>query len=250
LLFLQVLYKKYENFPFNLQATFYAQFTQLSFTEFASLLGSATMKVAGQFSTLTKDFAGVAAERVKTAAVDLRNFTSIMYVVALEEKERARRLSDPNEIIAINNAWFQSQLIRDLSALCIFLLPPPPPSFPISSIFCVLSLSFIFLSLFQDKSSSLPRYPLSLVEECERRWRLSTITPNASRKIAALVNANHARFDLAMERAAERERVHAEAIAHSRLNPRAPAFVPHQAFGPKVEPAPVARTNVASGAQL
>jgi len=186
--------------------------------EFASLLGSATMKVAGQFTTLTKDFAGVAAERVKTAAGDLRNFTAIMYVVALEEKERARRLSDPNEITAINNAWFQSQLIRDLSALY--------------------------------KSSSLPRYPLSLVEECERRWRLSTITPNASRKIAALVNANHARFDLAMERAAERERVHAEAIAHSRLNPRAPAFVPHQAFGPKVEPAPVARTNVASGAQL
>lgn len=186
--------------------------------EFASLLGNATMKMASQFSSLTKDFAGAATERVKTVAGDLKSFTSSMYIIALEEKERARRLSDSDEITAINNAWFQSQLIRDLSALY--------------------------------RPSSLARYPLGLIEESERRWRMSSITPSASRKIAGLVLANSQKFELAMQRAADAERARADAISHSRLNPRAPAFVPHQAFAPKVEPAPIAPASVASSAQL
>jgi hypothetical protein len=176
------------------------------------------MRVASQFSTLTKDFAGAAAERVKIVAGDIKNFSTIMYIVALEEKERARRLSDPDEITAINNAWFQSQLIRDLSSLY--------------------------------RASSFARYPLSLIEESERRWRMVSVTPSASRKVAAMVLVNQQKFELAVQRCAERERVHADSILHSRLNPRAPAFVPHQPLLAKVEPAPVVRMNVASGAQL
>jgi hypothetical protein len=187
-------------------------------TEFATLLGNATMKVASQFSSMTKDFAGAAAERVKTVAVDIRNFTATMYVVALEEKERARRLSDPDEVSAINNAWFQSQLIRDLSALY--------------------------------KPTAWARYPLGLIEESERRWRMSSVTPSASHKISALVLANRQQFALATQRAADLESARADAIAHSRLNPRAPAFVPHQSLPAKPEPAPVQRTNIAAGAQL
>lgn len=183
--------------------------------DFASLLGNATMKMASQFSSLTKDFANTAADRVKTVAGDLKSFTSVMYVIALEEKERARRLSSSDEITAINNAWFQSQLIRDLSALY--------------------------------KPSSLARYPLGLIEGQERAWRLANITPSASRRISEIVLANSQKFELALQRAADLERARADAISHSRLNPRAPAFVPLAA---KVEPAPVAPAMVASSAQL
>jgi len=186
--------------------------------EFAALLGNATMKVASQFSSLTKDFAGAAAERVKSAAADVKSFSQIMYIIALEEKERARRLSDTNEIYAIQNAWIQSQLIRDLSALY--------------------------------RPASYSRYPLGLIEESERRWRMSNITPTASHKLSAIVLANAHKFQLAMQRAADAERIRNEAILHSRLNPRAPAFVPHTSTFQKVEPpAPIIR-NVASGAQL
>lgn len=187
--------------------------------EFATLLGNATMRVASQFSSLTKDFANSAAQRVKSAALDLHHFTSIMYIVALEEKERARRLSDPSEALAINNAWFQSQLIRDLSAL------------------------------YKPASIKPARYPIGLIEECEKRWRMSCITPNASHKLATIAIANNRAFEGAMKRAADRELAHADAISHSRLNPRAPAFVPQQSFE-KVEPAYAPRMHAASGAQL
>jgi len=186
--------------------------------EFASLLGSATLKMASQFSSLTKDFASAATERVKTAAGDLKNFTTNMYILALEEKERARRLADPSEITAINNAWLQSQLIRDLSAL-------------------------------YRPSTRVARFPLSLIEEQERRWRLASITPAASRKIAALVLVNASKFQLAGQRAWAAETARVEAISHSRLNPNAPAFVPHAALPAKVEPVQPVRM-VASGAQL
>lgn len=185
--------------------------------DFASLLGSATLRVASQVSSLTKDFASQAAERVKTAAGDLRNYSTVLYVVALEEKERARRLSDPAELNAINNAWLQSQLIRDLSSLY--------------------------------RPSSLARYPLGLIEANERAWRIASLThPSAARRLSDMVRVNSQRFEAAMQRAADKERAHAEEIAHSRLNPRAPAFVPQ--FAQKVEPAPVAPVYRASGAQL
>lgn len=184
--------------------------------EFASLLGNATMRITSQFSSLTKEFANSAAERVKSVAGDLHSYSTILYVVALEEKERARRLSDADEISAINNAWFQSQLIRDLSSLY--------------------------------KSSSVARYPLGLIESQERAWRLAEITPSASRKLSNIVLANSQKFEAAMQRAADKERAHADQIAQSRLNPRAPAFVPQ--FAQKVEPAPVPQVFRASGAQL
>lgn len=184
--------------------------------EFASLLGNATKKVAAEFSVLTQDFAKSAATRVKAVAHDLANFSSVLYVIALEEKERARRLSDPSEIIAINNAWIQSGLIRELEGLY--------------------------------RSSHRALYPIGLLEEQERAWRLASVTPVASRKISAFVLANSSKFELAALRLGEIETAKLTA-AHSRLNPKAPAFVPHQSFV-KVEPAVIVSIPRASGAQF
>jgi len=185
--------------------------------EFASLLANATIRAANTFSSMSRDLAKNTAQRVRTMASDISNYTSVMYLTAIEEKERARRLADPSEILAINNAWEQSGLIRELWALY--------------------------------RPSSMARFPLRTIEEHERRWRLSHVTPSASRQVAAIVFANRGRFESVAESCAKI--CHAKDVAtHSRLNPNAPSFVPHIALPTKVESAITRPSNLASGAQL
>ena len=87
-----------------------------------------------------------------------------------------------------------------------------------------------------------------MMEEIERRWRLANETP-ASRKrahaVADIVTQNLSKFEKAHEYAAELTRKR-EVAAHSRLNPNARPFVPHE----KKAEAPAAPRNLASGAQL
>lgn len=182
------------------------------------MLGSATKSIASNFSSLTQDFAKTAASRVKSVAGDIANYSTIMYVIALEERERARRLSDPSEINAINNAWIQSGLIRELEGL-------------------------------YRAGSRRAVYPLSLIEEQERRWRMASIHPSSSRKLAELVKPNLMKFELASQRMSKIEQA-IDTAHHSKLNPNAPAFVPHMAHATKVEPAPIQTAPKASGAQF
>lgn len=185
--------------------------------EFANMLANATIRAANTFQSASKDLAKITAERVRVMASDLSNYTNILYLAALEEKERARRLSDPDEISAINNAWAQSGLIRDLSALY--------------------------------KPASVSRYPLNIFEEQERRWRLSHLQGSSSRKLAAIVNANIVKFEAGAARSAAHWHAK-DTVSHSRLNPNAPAFVPHQALPAKAEPVPIIASYAAAGAQL
>lgn len=198
---------------FNLTTRHAAQFAN----EFANMVGSATKSIATNFSTLTQDFAKTAASRVKSVAGDIANYSTIMYVIALEERERARRLSDPDELTAINNAWIQSGLIRELEGL------------------------------YRTKSRAV--FPLSLIEEQERRWRMASLKPTSSRQVADIVKPNLMKFELAANRMAKLE--HAlDTAAHSKLNPSAPAFVPHAAHATKVEAPIQYAPPKASGAQF
>jgi len=182
--------------------------------EFATMVGSATKNIAANFTALTQDLAKTAATRVKSAAGDLANYSTLMYVIALEERERARRIADPSEINAINNAWIQSGLIRQLEGLY--------------------------------RSSHRATYPLGLVEEQERVWRVASLSPSSARKVADIVRPNLLKFELAAARCSKIE--HAmDTAAHSKLNPNAPAFVPHQVMS-KPEQAPI--QTLASGAGI
>lgn len=185
--------------------------------EFANMLGEATKKAAVNFTALTQDLAKTAASRVKTAASDLSTYSTRMYVLALEERERARRISDAAEINAINNAWNQSALIRNLESL-------------------------------YRPSSTPARFPTFLIEEQERASRMAAAQPASARRLAEIVRADQGKFEAASSRAGEIEHAK-DTAAHSRLNPNAPTFVPHQGLV-KQEPVFVQAPPRAAGAQL
>jgi hypothetical protein len=198
--------------------------------DFASKLGNVTLNAASAFGEKTKEFASSTVQKMQSVAGDLNNFASLMYVLALEERERARRLNDFDEIYAIQNAWKQSALIRELEGFWR-----------------------------EGRTSRAPRFQTAYLEEIERRWRLANDDRDSkkrARAIAAIVSANRSKFERAHEYAAELQRKR-EVASHSRLNPNARPFVP-TATGAKFDPftikkaqeAPAAPRNLASGAQL
>lgn len=193
--------------------------------DFASKLGSATLQAASSFSDKTKEFAQITVSKVQSVAGDLSNFASSMYLLALEEQERIRRMNDPMEIYAIQNAWNQSQIIRNLE---YFYKP--------------------------ERTFRLARFPTSYLEELERRQRIgfdNKETKLRAKAVADLVQLNITKFERAHEYAVELMRKR-EVASHSRMNPKAAPFVPLHTvqFEKKVEAAPIARSNIASGAQL
>jgi hypothetical protein len=160
------------------------------FKDIASKLGAATAQVTSSFSEKTKEFARSTLGRVRAVAGDITHFSVLMYVLALEERERLRRINDADEVTAIVNAWNQSALIRDLEYL------------------------------YRPNTTHLAIFPARYLEEQERRWRINQddtqIRANAQ-AVAKIVIANAGRFEHA---------------TRSRLNPNAPAFVPHStAYG-------------------
>jgi len=174
--------------------------------EFAGKLGKTALEAASVFSQKAKDFAQFSTQRMQNAAGDISSFASIMYVLAREEGERVRRLNDPDEIYAIQNAWAQSALIRGLEGFW--------------------------------RQSQSARYPTAMLEELERRRRIAfddKETKKTAHLCAQIVSENLAKFEKAHDYSAELIRKR-EVAAHSRLNPNAPAFVPHSAPAMKIEP--------------
>jgi len=191
--------------------------------EFAGKLGNVTLNAASAFGEKTKEFAQTTVQRMQIVAGDLSNFASLMYVIALEERERVRRLSDFDEIHAIQNAWTQSGLIRELDGFWR-----------------------------DNRTLRAPRFQTSMIEEIERRYRVANAdkeVQSRARAVAALVNQNLAKFERAHEYAAELVRKQ-EIAAHSRLNPSAKPFVPSSDLSKKFQYAELPRSNIAAGAQL
>jgi len=186
--------------------------------EFASKLGNATTQVTAAFTERTKEFAQSTLQRVQAVAGDISHFSTLMYVLALEEREKVRRLNDPDEVLAITNAWEQAALIRQLEG------------------FWRVRTHVVF--------------PARYLEEIERRWRMNhddRTTIARARAVAALVAANLGKFEGAVNRFAQAQKV----AAHSRLNPKAAPFVPVSAKpDPFVTKTAPIRSNIASGAQL